>query len=104
MIADRIRVASLQYFIRPVRTYEDFSAQVEGLVETAADYGCQLVVFPEYFSTQLLTLGDVRRPMREQIRTLAAQAPRFQETMTGLAKRFGIHIVAGTIPVIDSGA
>lgn len=104
MIADRIRVASLQYFIRPVRTYEDFAAQVEGLVETAADYRCQLVVFPEYFSIQLLTLGDVRRPMREQIRTLAAQAPRFQETMTGLAKRFGIHIVAGTIPVMEQAS
>lgn len=47
MVANRIRVASLQYFVRPVRTFDDFRAQVEGLVETAADYRCQLVVFPE---------------------------------------------------------
>ncbi len=33
----RIRVASLQYFIRPVRTFDDFEAQVHGLIESAAD-------------------------------------------------------------------
>jgi predicted amidohydrolase/ribosomal protein S18 acetylase RimI-like enzyme len=104
MVSSRIRVASLQYFIRPVSTFDDFQAQVEGLVETAADYRCQLVVFPEYFTVQLLTLGDVRRPMREQIRTLAGQAPRFRETMTDLAKRFGVHIVAGTMPVMETGS
>jgi predicted amidohydrolase/ribosomal protein S18 acetylase RimI-like enzyme len=100
----RIRVATLQYFIRPVRTFEEFEAQVEGLVETSADYRCQIVVFPEYFSVQLLTLGDVRRPIREQVRDLAGQAPRFLDTMRRLAMRFGIHIVAGTIPVTDAGS
>jgi hypothetical protein len=34
MPLDRIRVASLQYFIRPVQTFE----QVEELAETALDY------------------------------------------------------------------
>ena len=40
---ERVRVATLQYFIRPVRTFEEFAAQVEGLVETAADYRCRLL-------------------------------------------------------------
>lgn len=47
------------------------------LVETAADYKCQLLVFLEYFTVQLLTLGNLKRPMREQIRELARQVPRF---------------------------
>ncbi|MEO8026013.1 MAG: carbon-nitrogen hydrolase family protein [Bryobacteraceae bacterium] len=96
---DRIRVATLQYFIRPVQTFEQFRDQVEALVETAADYKCQMVVFPEYFTAQLLTLGNVKRPIREQVRDLAAQAPRFVDLMDTLARRFSIHIVAGTIPV-----
>jgi predicted amidohydrolase len=99
MIADRIRVASLQYFIRPVQNFDQFKDQVEGLVETAADYKCQMVVFPEYFTAQLLTLGNVRRPMPEQVRELAMQAPRVHEVMSTLARRLKIHIVAGTIPV-----
>lgn len=101
---ERIRVAALQYFIRPVRTFAEFREQVAGLVETAADYKCQLLVFPEYFTVQLLTLGDVRRPIDAQVRDLAAQLPDFVECMTTLATRHALHIVAGTIPVLSGSA
>jgi predicted amidohydrolase len=96
---ERIRVASLQYFIRPVQSFEQFRDQVESLVETAADYKCHLLVFPEYFTAQLLTLGNVKRPMREQVRALAEQVPRFTEMMSELAQRSGLYIAGGTIPV-----
>ena len=99
---DRVRVASLQYFIRPVTTFEQFRDQVVGLVGTAADYKCSLLVFPEYFTVQLLTLGDIKRPISQQINDLADQVPRFTELMSGLAQQHGIYIVAGTIPVEDS--
>ncbi len=101
---DRIRVASLQYFVRPVQTFEQFRDQVQGLVETAADYKCHLLVFPEYFTVQLLTLGNVKRPIREQIRDLAKQVPRFVEMMSELARNNRICIAAGTIPVMEDGA
>jgi predicted amidohydrolase len=101
---DRIRVASLQYFIRPLQTFEQFRDQVEALVETAEDYKCQMIVFPEYFTIQLLTLGNVKRPIHEQIIDLAHQLPRFLDLMSGLARRFRIYIVAGSIPVMDDGA
>jgi predicted amidohydrolase len=98
---DRIRVASLQYLIRPVRSFAEFRDQVSGLVETAVDYKCQLVVFPEYFTTQLLTLADVKRPISSQIRDLARQKDQFLEMMSALAKKEGIYIVGGTIPVFS---
>jgi predicted amidohydrolase len=101
MSLQRIRVASLQYFIRPVQTFEQFRDQVEALVETAKDYKCELLVFPEYFTVQLLTLGNIRRPIPEQIRDLARQLPRYQELMSHLARKHNALIVAGTIPVID---
>jgi predicted amidohydrolase len=104
MVRDRIRVASLQYFIRPVQTLAQFRDQVEALVETAEDYKCQLLVFPEYFTVQLLTLGDTKRPMSEQIRDLAQQTPRFMEMMSDLAVKYRLHIVAGTIPVMENGS
>jgi predicted amidohydrolase len=100
---DRIRVGSLQYYVRPVRAFQDFVEQVEALVETAADYGCHLLVFPEYFTVQLLTLGDVKRPMEVQIRELAAQRPQYLDLMSRLAKRWGLYIVGGTIPVMGDG-
>lgn len=98
---ERLRVAALQYLIRPVKSYDDFRAQVEGLVDTAADYDCQLLVFPEYFTVQLLTLGDVRRPIDEQIRELGCERDRFVTLMSDAARRHGIYVVAGTIPDLD---
>ncbi len=38
------------------------------LAEAAASRGALLVVFPEYFTTQLLMLGDYKRPIRDQVR------------------------------------
>jgi predicted amidohydrolase/GNAT superfamily N-acetyltransferase len=98
---DRVRVASLQYFIRPVRGFHEFREQVHGLVHTAADYQCRLLVFPEYFSVQLLTLGDLERPMDEQVRALARRAPEFVDMMAEFARDSGMYIAAGTIPVLD---
>lgn len=97
---ETLRVASLQYFIRPVGSFEEFHEQVAALVETAADYGCKLVVFPEYFTCQLLTLAEVKRPIDEQIRDLAYQLPRYKEVLSELAREHKIYIVGGTIPVI----
>ena len=98
MTPERIRVAALQFLIRPAQSFDSFRDQVESLVETAADYDCELVVFSEYFTVQLLTLGNVKRPIREQILDLAAQLPQFQDLMSSLARRFGVYIVPTTRP------
>jgi predicted amidohydrolase len=101
---ERIRVASLQYFIRPVARFEEFRDQVIALVGTAADYDCKLVVFPEYFTVQLLTLGDLKRPMTEQVRALARHLPAYMDLMSGLAKRHKLYLLAGTIPIQNGDA
>lgn len=98
----RLRVASLQYFIRPIQSFDQFRDQVVGLVETAADYDVRLVVFPEYFTLQLLTLADVKRPLGDQVRQLAAQESRVLALATDLAARHNLYIVAGTIPHLNA--
>lgn len=97
-----LRIATLQYFIRPVPTFDHFADQVRALVETAADYKARLLVFPEYFTVQLLTLGDIKRPIAEQIRDLAHQAPRVVALLESLAREHGLYIVGGTVPAIDA--
>ena len=98
---NRLRVATLQYFIRPVDRFETFRDQVVALADTAADYDCRLLVFPEYFTVQLLTLGDLSRPMPQQVRALSQHVPAYLELMSGLAKRHHLYLVGGTIPVQD---
>lgn len=98
---ERIRVATLQYHIRQVETFDQFAAQVRGLVETAADYKCKLVLFPEYFTLQLLTLGDVRADIRQQVRRLAGFVDRYVELFRELSAKHKLYICAGTIPVAE---
>lgn len=98
-----LRVASMQYYLRPVATFSAFADQVKSLVETAGDYKARLVVLPEYFAVQLLTLGDVKRPMQEQIRDLAGQADAVTEVLSCAARESKVWLVGGTIPVLSDG-
>ncbi|MGE4132840.1 MAG: carbon-nitrogen hydrolase family protein [Bdellovibrionales bacterium] len=101
---NRVRIAALQYYIRPVRSFEDFTSQVDALVETAKDYKVRMIVFPEYFTVQLLILGDTKRPITEQIRYLASQEQRIVEHISGLARKHQIYIVGGTLPGFAEGS
>jgi predicted amidohydrolase len=87
--------------MRPVSDWDAFASQVSGLVNTAADYKVKLVLFPEYFTTQLLTLEDTSVPIHELIRALAKQRDRYLELLTGLAKRHKVFIVGGTHPSLE---
>lgn len=102
-MSDRVRVASVQYWIRPVESFRQFADQVRGLVETAKDYKVGILVFPEYFTVQLLTLGDLRKPIQEQVRDLARQRDSYLDLMASMAKEHGIYMLAGTMPTIDDG-
>lgn len=102
MPKSRIRIATLQYYIRPVSSFDDFAEQVRSFVATAADYKCNIMVFPEYFTIQLLTLSDIHQPITQQVRWLARQRERFIELMSGLSREHKIYIVGGSIPAIDT--
>lgn len=97
----RIRVAALQYFIRPVQSFQQFADQVESLVWTARDYKCRLLVYPEYFTCQMLTLNDVKRPIQEQIRHLARLEGDIVALFQRLARESGLYIIGGTLPAMD---
>lgn len=102
-MSDSLRVGALQYFVRPVTSFAQFEDQVASLAATAADYKIQLLVFPEYFTVQLLTLGAVRRPMPEQARSLAEQKPAVLELLERVAREYRLYIVGGSIPSEGEG-
>ena len=98
---NRIRVAAVQYSLRPITSFEQFADQVTATIESAAGYRCQLVVLPEYFTTQLCSLQPLKQPIHEMIREVARRLPQFVELMQGLARAHSLYIVAGTIPVVE---
>lgn len=98
----RVRIAAMQYLLRPIKSFEDFETQVQFFVRSAQDYGSHFVVFPEYFTMQLLTYLREPAPARA-VRRLAQLAPDYENLFKRLAVENRIYIIAGTHPVIQAG-
>ena len=92
---NRVRVASVQYEMRPIDGFEAFSKQCEFFVDTASEYRCDIVVFPELLTNQLLALVPSDTPA-ESARKLDAFTKPFVEFFGAAALRYNINILAGT--------
>ena len=89
------RLCVVQYQMRKVSRFEEFTRQCEYFVDTASDYRCDFVVFPELLTTQLLSLVRAKRP-EEAARKLDRYTDRYLEFFTELAIRYNVNIVGGT--------
>jgi predicted amidohydrolase/ribosomal protein S18 acetylase RimI-like enzyme len=98
--ARKVRVAAVQHQVRRTKDFEAFAEQIEYFVEAAAGYRADYVVFPEFVSMQLLSQDSMKQlSPTEGVAQLAQLKDSFLELMSSLAKRFGIHIIAGTHPM-----
>ena len=98
----RVRIAAMQYLLRPINCFEDFATQVEFFVNSARGYRSNFVVFPEFFTMQLLSYLRDPAPARA-VRRLAELTPAYEELFTRLATQTGMYIIAGTHPVMQEG-
>jgi len=90
-----VRVCSLQYQMRLIESFDDFATQVEFFIDTASDYKSDFVLFPELFTTQLLSYMKTKRPS-DAARKLAEITPQYLELFTDLAIRYNVNIVGGS--------
>lgn len=91
----KYRVSAVQYHLHTISSFEDFAAQCEHYIKTAQEFGSDFILFPEFFTTQLLSIGD------ESGKALSINdLPKFTEKYIGLFKNFasetGMHIIGGT--------
>jgi len=98
----RVRIAAVQYLLRPIASFDDFVKQVEFFVHSAKDYKAHFILFPEFFTMQLLSYINEPAPALA-VRRLARLAPQYEELFIRLAKETGIYIIGGTHPVIQRG-
>jgi predicted amidohydrolase/GNAT superfamily N-acetyltransferase len=96
----KVRVACVQYQVRRVSGFEEFADQVEYFVETAHDYRADFLVFPEFFSVQLLSQERWRNlPSLEGIARLAAMENEFVSLLKRMSAEYGVHIIGGSHPM-----
>lgn len=97
--SSKVRIACVQYRVRKIETFEDFANQVEYFVETAADYRADFVLFPEFFSVQLLSVIEPLTAI-DGIRRLADDFTKpFIELMSRMASKYGLYIIGGSHPI-----
>ncbi len=97
-LPDTIRVGTVQYMQRRVKSFEEFLSFVEYFVDVVADYKGDFVVFPEMFPLQLLSIEDQRLSPAESIEALSRHTPEYKEALRDMAIRFNINIIGGSHP------
>lgn len=97
-----VRVGSVQYLMRSVDSIDDFEAQCTFFIDAASDYKSDFVVFPELFTTQMLSFLRPQVRPQEAARELAKLTPRYLEFFTQMAIKFNVNIVAGSQFVLEN--
>ncbi|MFC4777711.1 carbon-nitrogen hydrolase family protein [Paenibacillus sp. GCM10023252] len=97
----KYRVAAVQYHLEDISSFEQFASQVTHYVRNASEYGVQFVLFPEFLTTQLLSIGDeAGKPL--PIDQLPVFTEAYLALFRQLASEYNMHIVGGT-HVVDVG-
>ncbi|PLX40121.1 MAG: carbon-nitrogen hydrolase [Deltaproteobacteria bacterium] len=97
-LPDTVRVGTVQYMQRRVKSFDEFLEIVEYFVDVVADYKGDFVVFPELFTLQLLSIADQELSPAESMEALTEYTPKFKAAMRDMAIRYNINIIGGSHP------
>lgn len=90
-----IRVSAVQYHLHSIGSFEEFAAQCEHYIKTAQEFDSEFVLFPEFFTTQLLSIGSEQEPSLT-IHELPGFTEQYKTLFSRLAGETGMHIIGGT--------
>ncbi|EGL17620.1 MULTISPECIES: carbon-nitrogen hydrolase family protein [unclassified Paenibacillus] len=98
----KFRVSAVQHHLHTISSFQEFADQVEHYVKTAQEFDSDFVLFPELFTTQLLS---IRNPGEGalSINDLPSFTDSYMELFKGLAKSTGMHLIGGTHIIEDGG-
>ncbi len=95
---DTVRVATVQYLQRRIKSFDDFRDVVTYFVGEIATNRCDFILFPELFTVQLLSISNKPMEPAEALVTLTQYDDEFRNLMADLAIKFNINIIAGSHP------
>ena len=90
-----VRVCVIQYQMRLVADFQAFAEQCEYFLDVASEYKCDFIVFPEIFTTQLLSLVKAENPAAA-MRKLSEFTPAYLELFTRLAGKYNVNVIGGS--------
>ena len=91
-----VRLSAVQYQMRRIASFDEFATQCEFFVDVASDYRSDFLLFPELFTTQLLSTIQADRPGLSA-RKLAEFTDRYRELFRSLAIKYHLNIIGGSL-------
>ncbi len=90
-----VRICVVQYEMKQIRSFDEFAKQVEYYTDVASDAGSDFAVFPEIFTTQLMSFLDEKIPSKA-IQRLTEFTESYIQLFTDLAVRYNVNIIGGS--------
>jgi len=91
----KLRVSAVQYQLKTIRSFQEFEDQVRHYVKSAQEYNADFVLFPEFFTTQLMSIGD-ESGIALTIDDLPGFTESYRNLFINLATEYELHIIGGT--------
>ncbi|SMG42816.1 carbon-nitrogen hydrolase family protein [Paenibacillus aquistagni] len=91
----KLRVSAVQYDLHTIHSFDDFAKQCEHYVKTAQEYDAEFILFPEFMTTQLMSIGN-EQGHALTIQDLPDFTEQYLELFATLAKNSSMHIIGGT--------
>lgn len=89
------RVAAVQYQLDDIDSFDQFAFQVEHYVRNATEYDVEMLLFPEFLTTQLLSIPNEHGEARS-IEELPDFTDQYITLFKQLANQYNLHIIGGT--------
>ncbi|WP_088832079.1 carbon-nitrogen hydrolase family protein [Paenibacillus tyrfis] len=100
----KLRVSAVQYHLHTIGSFEQFAAQVTSYVRTAEEFESDFVLFPELFTTQLMSIGRKDGSGEAlKIGELPQYTRQYKELFQDLARETGMHLIGGTHIIEENG-
>lgn len=97
-----VRICAVQYMMKQINSFEEFATQVEYYTDVASDAGSDFAIFPEIFTTQLMSFLQERSPSRA-VQRITEFTEDYINLFTDLAVKYNVNIIGGSHFVEEEG-
>lgn len=94
-----VRLGLVQWQMRPYRSMEELSEQIEFFVDAVSGYEADFIMFPEYVNAPLMAEYN-HLSEAEAIRKLAGYTDRMRDLFSEYAITYNVNVITGSMPEI----
>jgi predicted amidohydrolase/GNAT superfamily N-acetyltransferase len=95
----KVRVCAAQYQMRRIGSWEELEQQADFFIQTANEYHCHFLLFPELFTAQMFSAMSPDLDTVHAVEELTRYTDRYLSFFASRSKETGLFIIGGSHPV-----